>query len=110
MINTYPSGFTVASNPRFEQFIEDKDLSSMRLRELSGVELEIHVDLQRRTFESLPNQAAAHKLHMTFEAVDTEELKNLEISVDGTQGGACGAGAAGGGAAAGAGGAAAGGT
>ena len=86
MINTYPSGFTVASNPRFEQFIEDKDLSSMRLRELSGVELEINVDLQRRTFESLPNQAAAHKLHMTFEAVDTEELKNLEISVDGTQG------------------------
>jgi len=58
----------------------------MRLRELSATEMQITIDLQRRTFESLPNQAASHKLHMTFEAVDTEELKNLEISVDGTQG------------------------
>ena len=86
MISEYPSGFEVASNPRFEQLMSDKDLSSIRLRELSAVELQIGIDLQRRTFESLPNQAAAHKLHMTFECVDTEELKNLEISVDGTQG------------------------
>ena len=86
MINDYPSGFTVSNNPRFEQLMEDKDLSSIRLRELSAVELKVEIDLQRRCFESLPDQAAAHKLHMTFEAVDTEELKNLEISVDGTQG------------------------
>ena len=56
------------------------------MRELSPVEMEIPVDLQRRTFEALPDRAATHKLHMKFEAVDTEELKNLEISVDGTQG------------------------
>ena len=86
MVNDYPAGFTVANNPRFEQLMDDKDLSSIRLRELSATELGIEIDLQRRCFESLPDQAAAHKLHMTFEAVDTEELKNLEISVDGTQG------------------------
>ena len=56
------------------------------MRELSPAELEIPVNLQRQTFDALPNQAANHKLHMKFEAVDTEELKNLEISVDGTQG------------------------
>ena len=64
----------------------DKVLSACKLRELSPTELEIETDLLRRCFESLPNKAASHKLHMTFEAVDTEELKNLQISVDGTQG------------------------
>ena len=66
--------------------MNDKELSSIKLRELSAAEQDVPVDLSRRIFESLPNKAAAHKLHMTFEAVDTEELKNLEISVDGTQG------------------------
>ena len=66
--------------------MNDKDLSGIKLRELSAAEQDVQVDLSRRIFESLPNKAAAHKLHMTFEAVDTEELKNLEISVDGTQG------------------------
>ena len=86
LITEMPAGFSVAPNPRFEQFMNDKELSSMKLRELSAAEQDVPVDLSRRIFESLPNKAAAHKLHMTFEAVDTEELKNLEISVDGTQG------------------------
>lgn len=80
------SGLTLNTNPRLNEFDRDADLSAIQLRQLSPQELEIPVDLCRRTFDSVPNQAAAHKLHMRFEAVDTEELKNLEISVDGTQG------------------------
>ena len=34
----FPSGFTVAENPRFAQLMGDKDLSSIRLRELSATE------------------------------------------------------------------------
>ena len=67
--------------------MNDRDLGAIRMRELSPQEIEgIPVDLQRTTFEALPERAASHKLHMKFEAVDTEELKNLEISVDGTRG------------------------
>ena len=64
--------------------MDNKELSGMKLRELSAAEQDVNVDLSRRIFEQLPNKAATHKLHMTFEAVDTEELKNLEVSVDGT--------------------------
>lgn len=85
-IQTLPAGLSASENPRLHQFMNDRDLSTIRMRELSPGELEIPVDLQRRTFDALPDRAASHKLHMKFEAVDTEELKNLEISVDGTQG------------------------
>ena len=85
-IGTLPSGVSLQENPRLHQFMNDRDLGAIRMRELSPSELEIPVDLQRATFEALPDRAASHKLHMKFEAVDTEELKNLEISVDGTRG------------------------
>ena len=85
-IGSLPSGFSVSENPRLHQFMNDRDLACLRLYELSPVQSEVDCDLRRRTFESVPNKAATHKLHMKFEAVDTDELKNLEISVDGTQG------------------------
>lgn len=85
-IKTLPSGFSTSAQPRLHQFINDRDYEAIKMRELSPAELETEVDLQRRTFESIPDRSATHKLHMRFEAVDTEELKNLEISVDGTQG------------------------
>lgn len=69
-----------------QYFSNDRDYEAIKMRELSPAELETQIDLQRRTFESVPDRSATHKLHMKFEAVDTEELKNLEISVDGTQG------------------------
>jgi len=85
-VSGFAAGCTLSGNPRFKEFESDHDLSAIQLRQLSQEQIEIPIDLSRRTFESIPNQAAAHKLHMKFEAVDTEELKNLEISVDGTQG------------------------
>lgn len=42
--------------------------------------------MQRRPFDSLPNQAATHKLNLAFEAVDTEEIKGLSINFDGASG------------------------
>jgi len=47
------------------------------MRELSPQELNQRVNLQRKPFIIVPNQAATHKLHLNFEAVDTEEIKNL---------------------------------
>ena len=85
-IGTLPSGFSVSENPRLHQFMNDRDLACLRLYELSPEQMEKDCDLRRKTFESVPNKAASHKLHMKFEAVDTDELKNLEISVDGTKG------------------------
>lgn len=84
LITSYPTGFHLSEHPKLEAFSKDKDLSACKLKEFTAHELEIECDLQRRVFESLPNKAATHKLHMTFEAVDTEELKNLGITVDGT--------------------------
>ena len=78
--------FTVSACPKFEALSGDADLNSLRLRELSQAELDVKIDLTRRVFDSLPDRPASHKLHLTFEAVDTDELKNLEVSVDGTTG------------------------
>ena len=85
-IENLPAGFSISTNPRLSELQNDPDLSALNMKTLSPAELEIPVDMQRRTFESLPDRAAQHKLHMLFQAVDTEELKNLEITVDGTQG------------------------
>ena len=54
-MSDFPSGFTVADNPRFVQLMDDKDLSALRLRELSATEQAIEIDLTRRCFESLPD-------------------------------------------------------
>ena len=81
-----PAGVTVSGCPKFEALSSDSDLNSLRLRELTQDQLNVQIDLTRRVFDSLPDQPAKHKLHMTFEAVDTDELKNLEVTVDGTQG------------------------
>lgn len=58
----------------------------MSLRELTPSELACGVDLQRKPFESIPNAPASHKLHLQFEAVDTEEIKNLCVTFDGNNG------------------------
>lgn len=85
-IQALPAGFTVEDHPRLGCFSSSPDFKGIQLRELSPSELEFSFDLSRRTFDSQPDQAATHKLHMKFESVDTEELKELEITVDGTQG------------------------
>ena len=42
--------------------------------------------MQRRPYESIPNKAATHKLNLQFEAVDTEEIKGLNIAFNGDSG------------------------
>jgi len=79
-----PSGFTPVPYPRFEMFAGHDELGSMKLHESTDVALQI--DLQRKTFDTVPDRPATHKLHLQFEAVDTEELKQMEITVNGTEG------------------------
>ena len=81
-----PAGFSPDPSPKFAQLTVDPELNALRLRELSPAEKEVKIDLQRRIFDSIPDEPASHKLNLRFEAVDTDELRNLEITVDGTTG------------------------
>mmetsp|Transcript_42764 Transcript_42764/g.30845 ORF Transcript_42764/g.30845 Transcript_42764/m.30845 type:complete len:299 (+) Transcript_42764:460-1356(+) len=85
LLETPIEGYKVDSVPKFDYF-ESADLKVMNLRELNQKEISQESNLQRHIFETYPNQAATHKLHMKFESVDTEELKDLEISFDGNYG------------------------
>ena len=76
----------VNPSPRLEAFAEDTNLRSMKMRELNSNELATPSCLERKQFECITNEAAKHKLHLTFESVDTEELKNLAFSFEGDQG------------------------
>jgi hypothetical protein len=76
-----PSSLSPVPFPRFEALASDAELGSMQLTECLATE---GIDLVRRQFDSVPDRPASHRLHLTFEAVDTEELKQMEISVDGT--------------------------
>jgi len=42
--------------------------------------------LERKPFECVTNQVATHKLNLSFESVDTEELKNLNFTFEGDSG------------------------
>lgn len=86
LISGLPAGFTVEANPKLAMFAPFQALSALTLRELTPAELACGVDLQRKPFDSIPNSPATHKLHLQFEAVDTEEIKNLCVSFDGNNG------------------------
>lgn len=86
LIKKLPPGVSITDTPRLHHFMNSPDLAAIKMRELTPAELEQPVDMQRRPFDSVPDRAASHKLHMKFEQVDTDELKDLEISVDGTRG------------------------
>jgi hypothetical protein len=82
----FDPSFSAEINPKLSVFSADLDLAQINLREQTPAELTMHVDLQRKPFESIPQEPATHKLHLNFEAVDTEEIKNLSVSFDGTSG------------------------
>lgn len=85
-ITGYPAGFSLEPMPKLACFAGIKNLASCTVRELTPTELAMGVDLQRKSFDSLPNQPSTHKLHLKFDAVDTEEIKNLIVNIDGTSG------------------------
>jgi hypothetical protein len=86
LISGFPSGFTVENHVKFAVFNPYNELAGLNIRELTPTELGMGVDLQRKPFDTIPNAPATHKLHLQFEAVDTEEIKNLCITFDGNSG------------------------
>ena len=79
-------GRSINNNPQLEHFQDDADLRSITMFELTQKHLAKESCLERKPVECLTNQAAKQKLHLTFESVDTEELKNLTFSFEGDQG------------------------
>jgi len=76
LINELPKGFNVNEE-------QNRDFT---LHQLSDNALGVDSCLERKQFDCLTNQASQHRLHLTFESVDTEELKNLSFSFEGDSG------------------------
>ena len=78
-----PSGFETSSSPSLASLNQFHGCESVLLMDapVAG-----DFDLQRKPAKSVPNQPATHKLYLKFEAVDTEEIKGLGITFDGTEG------------------------
>lgn len=55
----------------------------MKIHQLSKEEASKQLDLSKSTFEVRPTHPVAQKLSMKFIGVDTEELKDTEITFDG---------------------------
>lgn len=86
LISELPKGFTMEASPAFEPFSGDENLRSIRLHEMTDRDLSVDSCLERKQFDCMTNQASQHRLHLTFESVDTEELKNLSFSFEGDSG------------------------
>lgn len=82
-IKIVPSGFETSRNPSLQILHGHDGLDHVSL---SQSPLEGNFDMQRKPAKSIPNQPATHKLYLKFEAVDTEEIKGLGITFDGTEG------------------------
>jgi hypothetical protein len=85
-IKQLPSGFEQQANPSFVGLQSDKFLGKLSLKEMTDSQRSENSSMQRRPFDCLPNKAATHKLNLQFEAVDTEEIKGLGITFDGSSG------------------------
>jgi hypothetical protein len=70
-----------ANRVNFPEFAGDTSpLGEMRLLRISGLE---KCDLRRRVTNMKPAQVPQRRLVLRFEAVDTEELRDIEIKFDG---------------------------
>jgi len=66
-----------------EYFKNDQILGSLSLKDMAGKDIVTPSLLQRHEMMLKPNQLPEKKLKMKFESVDTEELKNVEITFEG---------------------------
>lgn len=77
---------TISNSPALEQFQDDSDLRCMQMFELTAAHHAKDSCLERKPFECVTNQVASHRLNLSFESVDTEELKNLNFNFEGDSG------------------------
>ena len=78
---TLQNDYQIDTNPEFSYFSNSKSsLSSLGLKEVDSYE---SCDLSRRLMQIKSNDIPAQRLRLKFECVDTEELKDIEIKVEG---------------------------
>lgn len=74
-------GYKISNSALFDEFKNEKtSLGAITLTEISKLE---SCDLQRKIVPLKTQNLPEEKLVLKFEKVDTEELKNIEIKLDG---------------------------
>jgi len=66
-----------------EYFKNDPNLGTLQLKDMPGKDINTPSILQKREMILKPQSIPEKKLMLKFESVDTEELKNVEITFDG---------------------------
>lgn len=71
------------TNPKMEYFKTDSVLGSLSLKDMPGKDINTPSLMQRMETNLRPEVLPEKSLKLTFESVDTEELKNVEILFEG---------------------------
>ena len=66
-----------------EYFKDDQNLGKLTLKDMSGNDLNNPSMMQRKEMLLPPEVIPEKRLKLKFESVDTEELKNVEITFEG---------------------------
>lgn len=77
------AAYTYDTNPMLEYFKTDPILGNLQLKEMPGKDISTPSMLQKREMILKPESIPEKKLLLKFESVDTEELKNVEITFEG---------------------------
>lgn len=77
------AAYTYDTNPMLEYFKTDPNLGNLQLKEIPGKDINTPSILQKREMILKPQSIPEKKLLLKFESVDTEELKNVEITFEG---------------------------
>lgn len=81
--NVISETYQYDTNPRMEFFKNDQVLGSLTLKDMSGKDLNTPSNMQRHEIHLRPQTLPDKKITLKFESVDTEELKNVEITFNG---------------------------
>lgn len=77
------AAYTYDTNPMLEYFKNDPNLGTLQLKDMPGKDINTPSILQKREMVLKPQSIPEKKLMLKFESVDTEELKNVEITFEG---------------------------
>lgn len=84
--NSLGAAYVYDTNPRLEYFKNDEVLGNLSLKDMPGKDLNNPSLLQKTEMILRPDCIPEKRLKLKFESVDTEELKNVEITFEGDRG------------------------
>lgn len=84
--NSLGAAYVYDTNPRLEYFKNDEVLGNLSLKDMPGKDLNNPSLLQKTEMILRPDSIPEKRLKLKFESVDTEELKNVEITFEGDRG------------------------